>query len=244
MFDLNKSILNWKKSLQSCDSFTRENIDELESHLNEQIADLTETGLNDEEAFWVAQKRIGTIQSLNSEYTKINNLNILKKKIYWILTGVAGLLMYSIFITSSYYFFLIIFKMLNFNPVYFIIINNSFNEIIIISVCLLILWILSSKNNELLNKYYFNKLNKINKTKLIIFIALTFVMSSIIYFYYTYELSTDVNRWISNSGSLNEFRELNKILIPLQFVFNSLIIFGVYYVSFVNKRKLEMSQQL
>jgi hypothetical protein len=100
MFDLNKRISDWKQSLSCYESFTKGNIEELESHLFDQITELKEAGLNDEEAYWVAQKRIGTIESLNSEYTKINNLNILKKKIYWMLTGIAGMLMYVFFVTS------------------------------------------------------------------------------------------------------------------------------------------------
>lgn len=243
MFDLNKSISEWKNSFENEESFSSENIDELESHLFDQITELKDTGLSDEEAYWVAQKRIGTTDSLNVEFTKINKLNILKKKIYWMLTGIAGMLMYVFFVTSSYYIFISICMLLNLDPVSFIIINNSFNEIVIISASIFILWIMSSKKSKLLDKYYFYKLNKVNLSKFIVIGALIFVLSSIVYFYYSYELSTDVNRWISSSGSLNEFKELNKILNPLQFIFNSLLILGVYYYSFVNKRKLEISQQ-
>ena len=240
MFDLNKNISNWKLSLSNNESFTRENIDELKSHLNDQISALKDAGLNDEEAFWVAQKRIGTIDSLNSEFSKINKLNILKKKIYWMLTGIAGMLMYIFFVTSSYYIFISICMLLNFDPITFILINNSFNEIIIISVCLLILWIMTSKKSKLIDKYFFNKLDKINKSKFSIIIILTFVISSVVYFYFTYKLNTDINRWIVNSESYSDFKEINKFLNPLQFVFNSVIILYIYYISFKTKKKIDI----
>ncbi len=243
MFDLNKSISEWKNAFKNKESFSSENIDELESHLVVQITELKDTGLSDEEAYWVAQKRIGTIDSLYVEFTKINKLNILKKKIYWMLTGIAGMLMYIFFVNSSYYIFVIICMLLNIDPVSFTIIYNSFNEVVIIFGGIFILWIMSSKKSKLFDKYYFNNLNKVNLSKFIVIGALTFVLSSIFYFYYSYELSTDVNRWISNSDSLNEFKELNKILNPLQFIFNSFLILVVYYYSFVNKRKLEISRQ-
>ncbi len=240
MFDLNKRISDWKQSLSCHESFTKGNIEELESHLFDQITELKEAGLNDEEAYWVAQKRIGTIESLNSEYTKINNLNILKKKIYWMLTGIAGLLMYVFFVTTAYYIFISICMILNFDPVSFILINNSFNEIIIISVSLLILWIMTSKKSKLIDKYYFNKWDKINKSKFSLFVILTFIISSVIYFYFTYKLNTDINRWIVNSESYNDFKEINKFLNPLQFVFNSVIILYIYFVSFKTKKKIDI----
>lgn len=237
MFDLNYSILNWKQNLLGNESFTRENIDELESHLTEQINDLTGAGLNDEEAFWVAQKRIGTIETLNDEFTKINTLDILRKKVYWMLTGVAGMLMYVFIVTSAYYVIISLFMVMNFDPVSFILINNSINEIIVLLVCSLIIWVMTTKNARFADKYLYGKMDWLKKSKIKIFAILTFVISGVIYFYYTYKLSTDVNRWIVNSGSYGEFKEMNKFLNPLQFVFNSALILIMYYVSFKNRKR-------
>ena len=240
MFDLNNSVLNWKNSLKSRDSFTTENIDELESHLNEQISDLNLAGLNDEEAFWVAQKRIGTIQSLDSEFTKINNLNVLKKKIYWMLTGIAGVLLYVFTVTSAYYVFVSLCMVLNFDPVSFILINSSFNQIVILSVSTLILWIMTSRNSRVLDKYFYNKLESLKKSRFKIFAISTFAISSVLYFYYTYNLQTDINRWIANSESYSEFKQINKILNPSLFVFDSAVIIFVYYFSFRKKKRLDI----
>jgi len=240
MFDLNNSVLNWKNSLKSRDSFTTENIDELESHLNEQISDLNLAGLNDEEAFWVAQKRIGTIQSLDSEFTKINNLNVLNKKIYWMLTGIAGVLLYVFTVTSAYYVFVSLCMVLNFDPVSFILINSSFNQIVILSVSTLILWIMTTENSRVLDKYFYNRLESLKKSRFKIFAISTFVISSVLSFYYAYKLQTDINRWIANSESYSEFKQINKILNPSLFVFDSAIIIFVYYFSFRKKKRLDI----
>jgi hypothetical protein len=240
MFNLNENILNWKQNFNGNESFTKENIDELESHLIEQIADLKEAGLNDEEAFWVAQKRLGSVPSLNVEYSKINNLYILKKQIYWMLTGIAGLVMYVLAVTSLYYIFISIFMLLNLNPVSFILINNSFNEIVVICISVLVFWILRSKNSKLVDKYYFKNLDKFKRQPFVYLIILTFIISCAVYFYFNYRLNTDINRWIVNSESYKEFKDVNQLLNPLQFVLNSAIVLFVYYISFKSKKKLDI----
>ena len=99
---------------------------------------------------------------------------------------------------------------------------------------------MTSKKSKLIDKYFFNKLDKINKSKFSIIIILTFVISSVVYFYFTYKLNTDINRWIVNSESYSDFKEINKFLNPLQFVFNSVIILYIYYISFKTKKKIDI----
>jgi hypothetical protein len=45
-------------------------VDELEDHLRTQVADLREAGLDEEEAFLIAVKRLGDLDSLSREYAR------------------------------------------------------------------------------------------------------------------------------------------------------------------------------
>ena len=74
-FNLADAVENWKKSLSDNYSMTSDNIEELESHLLDEIDDLKSKGLNEEEAFSIAIKQIGTKDFLVSEFGKVNVLN-------------------------------------------------------------------------------------------------------------------------------------------------------------------------
>ncbi|KZL90305.1 permease prefix domain 1-containing protein [Clostridium magnum] len=72
MFRLKDSIEIWKQKLSNSNSFTNSDIEELESHLLDEIEILKEKELTEEEAFYVASSRLGSVELLSSEFTKIN----------------------------------------------------------------------------------------------------------------------------------------------------------------------------
>lgn len=87
MFQLKESIESWKQKLSDSNSFTNSDIEELESHLLEEVDLLKEKELTDEEAFYVASSRLGSIELLSSEFTKINTRSIYLKRVAWLIGG-------------------------------------------------------------------------------------------------------------------------------------------------------------
>jgi hypothetical protein len=93
MFDLNQQIAQWRQSLGQSESLVRSDLDELESHLRDQIDQLSLSGLSSEEAFWVAQRRIGNTANLPGEFAKVNGSAVFHRRLQWMLTGVLAYLL-------------------------------------------------------------------------------------------------------------------------------------------------------
>ena len=87
MFDLNKSIKNWKQDITINQSLNASDVGELQIHLEDSMAELEEKGLTQEEAFWIARHRLGDTEALDTEYAKVNQADIWKKRILWLLSG-------------------------------------------------------------------------------------------------------------------------------------------------------------
>ena len=90
MFDLERAIHDWRHALAQAESFSEGNIQELEAHLREGIADYVENGLSREEAFLVASVRLGAHSALNREYGKVNGTHIWRRRVLWMLCGYVG----------------------------------------------------------------------------------------------------------------------------------------------------------
>lgn len=71
-FDLERVIKDWREHVSRLPSFRAENVDELEAHLRDSISRLQTTGLSAEEAWLIAQKRLGYSDGLEREFAKIN----------------------------------------------------------------------------------------------------------------------------------------------------------------------------
>lgn len=87
MFQLEKSLMDWKKKLSASNSLTSSDIEELESHLLDEIDSLKKKTLTEEEAFYVACSRIGSVDLLTSEYSIVNSNFLWIKKFLWLLSG-------------------------------------------------------------------------------------------------------------------------------------------------------------
>lgn len=87
MFDLNQNIENWRRELRGNPSMSQEDVDELVSHLQDEIENLTGRGLSEEEAFWVARRRLGDASALSVEFSKVNRAAIWRQRLLWLLTG-------------------------------------------------------------------------------------------------------------------------------------------------------------
>ncbi|NLX43797.1 MAG: hypothetical protein GXY79_10020, partial [Chloroflexi bacterium] len=65
---LEEKIASWRSYLQRRQAIQPNDVAELEDHLREQVANLQEAGLDEDEAFLVAVKRVGDLDALSREY--------------------------------------------------------------------------------------------------------------------------------------------------------------------------------
>ena len=68
--ELEADIDRWRGYVQRHQPISPADVDELEDHLREQIADLQATGLDDQEAFLVAIKRLGNLDAVSREFAR------------------------------------------------------------------------------------------------------------------------------------------------------------------------------
>ena len=77
MFDLEVNIRSWCDYLRKHGMLGEEDILELESHLRDQVDDLTSSGLSNEEAFIISVKRMGNLNTIG-KVCRIYTENMLK----------------------------------------------------------------------------------------------------------------------------------------------------------------------
>jgi hypothetical protein len=90
MFDLEKSIAEWRRQMLAAGIKTPVPLDELEIHLREEIQQQMQLGLDAYKAFEISIQRIGEPQSLKGEFKKIERTFM--KRTAKIGTGVIGTL--------------------------------------------------------------------------------------------------------------------------------------------------------
>jgi len=66
-FNLNHAIAEWRANLGQSPGLRRENLEELESHLRDSVANLCQRGLAEDEAFLIATRRVGSTRTLGTE---------------------------------------------------------------------------------------------------------------------------------------------------------------------------------
>ncbi len=79
MFDLELNISSWCDYLRSSGKLDEVDVIELENHLREQIDELIENGLSEDEAFLISVKRLGNVNLISEEYSKVNTDNLWKQ---------------------------------------------------------------------------------------------------------------------------------------------------------------------
>lgn len=103
---LNAQLKDWRASFQSKSELSKDNLDELESHLLDGIEVLKDNGLTDTEAFMVSRHRIGDRDEVSTEYRKVNRfkyfINKMKPYFLGMLLLTAFENCYSIFVNSTY----------------------------------------------------------------------------------------------------------------------------------------------
>ncbi|WP_028297876.1 permease prefix domain 1-containing protein [Olivibacter sitiensis] len=108
-FDLQQAISRSIQDLYEQGTITNSDRHELQAHLEDSAEGLITTGLSEEEAFLIAQKRLGRPELLNEEYAKVNH-NLRTDKTWALL--LAGFAAISTFIalisySGSIYYYLL-----------------------------------------------------------------------------------------------------------------------------------------
>jgi hypothetical protein len=81
-------INNWVKKVMTDPSLTEADTEELKTHLLDIMDELIEAGLDEEEAFIIASRRIGTIDDIEDEYRQENLEVIQTRRTAVVLSGV------------------------------------------------------------------------------------------------------------------------------------------------------------
>jgi hypothetical protein len=76
---LEEQIAQWRAYLRSRRAFHGSDIEELEGHLRDQLMALTEAGLSGDEAFFVAVKRMGSLDALSREFARAHSERLWKQ---------------------------------------------------------------------------------------------------------------------------------------------------------------------
>jgi len=87
-YDLNAAIGHWQSELAAQPNLTEEVRRELEAHLRDAIAGFQQRGLNDEESFWLACKRVGQPPHLGEEFVKADPAAVWRERVFWMAFGI------------------------------------------------------------------------------------------------------------------------------------------------------------
>ena len=76
---LDEQISEWRSYLRRRQGLEATDVAELEDHLRSQVADLQESGLDEEEAFLIAVKRLGQLDALSREFAREHSERLWKR---------------------------------------------------------------------------------------------------------------------------------------------------------------------
>jgi len=90
-FDLKAAIRNWRQNLAQSPEFRTGDVDELESHVQDSVAELEGCGLSAEEAFVIATRRVGSGPALAEEFARGNGQALWIDRGLWMIVGWAAI---------------------------------------------------------------------------------------------------------------------------------------------------------
>jgi hypothetical protein len=94
-FDLNAAVENWRNELAAQPNLASDDRRELETHLRDAIAAFQQRGLNDEESFWLARRRVGQPQQLVEEFEKADPIKIWRERVFWMVLAYLVILLWT-----------------------------------------------------------------------------------------------------------------------------------------------------
>jgi hypothetical protein len=99
MFDLERTIAQWRRQMLAAGIKTPVPLEELESHLREEIERQTKSGVNEQTAFEMAAQQIGQPKTLNCEFKKSERTFMKRAK--FVLVGIFGVLLGAAFVLPA-----------------------------------------------------------------------------------------------------------------------------------------------
>jgi hypothetical protein len=97
MFDLEQAISNWRQQMLAAGIASPAPLEELESHLREEIAQQIKSGLKEQDAVDSAVLKLGLAHQMNMEFTKIEESEFMKK-----LRIIPGLSLLMVLLASAW----------------------------------------------------------------------------------------------------------------------------------------------
>lgn len=91
MFNLEQSILEWRRQMLAVGLGNPNVLDELESHLREDAERQIKSGLTPQDAFETAVRRIGQAKALNHEFKKITGIKEVRERMKHSVLTLAGI---------------------------------------------------------------------------------------------------------------------------------------------------------
>lgn len=85
--DVESQIAQWRAFVQRQQAISPPDVEEMEGHLRDQLADLVSSGLSEDEAFLVAVKRMGKLDDISREFAREHSERLWKQLV---LTGGNG----------------------------------------------------------------------------------------------------------------------------------------------------------
>jgi hypothetical protein len=132
MFDLEKSIANWRQQMLADGIKTPVPLDELESHLREDIEQQTKAGLNEAEAFQTAVQKIGQGQVVQTEFEKVEEIKMTGEQKLWETTLVTFSILVPLLFGS-----MVLLKYDNLSDMTF---AEQVSSLVAIALCSLLIW--------------------------------------------------------------------------------------------------------
>ena len=86
-FDLNQSVRQWRETLAQSATMRADELDELEHHLRDSMAQLRVRPLSEEESFLIATRRLGGGEILTREFSKVNPGRVWQSRLCWMLAA-------------------------------------------------------------------------------------------------------------------------------------------------------------
>lgn len=87
MFNLNRAMKDWQENFADNEQINPTEIEELRNHLEDEIENCKNQNLTEEEAFMVANHRLGSVDRLEQEYQMVHPNRIWQSRFIWMITG-------------------------------------------------------------------------------------------------------------------------------------------------------------
>jgi hypothetical protein len=100
-FNLTAAIESWRSELVAQPNLASDDRRELETHLRDAIVGFQQRGLNDEESFWLARRRVGQLPQLGEEFIKADPAKVWRERVFWMATGIWGVCLLICFIPGQ-----------------------------------------------------------------------------------------------------------------------------------------------